>query len=88
MRSFFSGFSSGVTLGANGSNAAYIKSLLEYDFRILLRLGSKKSDYVVAVDSSFEKIHVVSQSFWTALDGIPIFISDSRTGIGLKRISC
>lgn len=58
MRSFMSGLS-GLTV-ASSSDAQYRKSLMEYDFRILLRFISRKKDYVVAVDESFDKIHNVS----------------------------
>ena len=54
MRSLLSGLT---TLSV--TTDAYKRSLAEYDFRILLRLAIKKVDYVVAVDDTFEKIHVV-----------------------------
>ncbi|KAJ3103972.1 TBC1 domain member 8B [Phlyctochytrium planicorne] len=42
---------------ASKANAAFIKAMNEYEFRILLKCSSKKIEYVVAVDETFEKIH-------------------------------
>jgi hypothetical protein len=48
--SFFSGI-------ANVTIDYYKKSIATYDYRILLKLTSRKQTFVVAVDDSFEKIH-------------------------------
>ena len=38
-------------------SAAFLKSISDYEFRIILKCPSRKSDFVVAVDDTFEKIH-------------------------------
>ncbi|KAI9095959.1 rab-GTPase-TBC domain-containing protein [Phlyctochytrium arcticum] len=55
VRSLFSGFAA-LSLGS-GPDASYRKSLMDYEYRIILRCPSRKADYVVAVDDTFEKIH-------------------------------
>ncbi|KAJ3153650.1 hypothetical protein HDU86_005148 [Geranomyces michiganensis] len=59
MQSLFSGFTafSLAVSAPSPADAAFRRSLLEYDHRIILRCPSRKLDYVVAVDESFEKIH-------------------------------
>ncbi|KAH6573779.1 hypothetical protein BASA61_005347 [Batrachochytrium salamandrivorans] len=42
---------------SSSSDAVYRKSLLDYEYRILLRFNSRKADFIVAVDHSFDKIH-------------------------------
>ncbi|KAI8900293.1 rab-GTPase-TBC domain-containing protein [Globomyces pollinis-pini] len=58
VRSFFSGFSSKPT---NNSETAYKKSISEYDFRILLKIESRKQCFVIAVDETFDKIHTLAE---------------------------
>ncbi|KAI8822174.1 rab-GTPase-TBC domain-containing protein [Fimicolochytrium jonesii] len=55
VRSLFSGIAS-LSL-SNSPDAAYRRSLMEYEFRIILKCPSRKTEYVVAVDETFEKIH-------------------------------
>ncbi|KAL2911819.1 hypothetical protein HK105_208669 [Polyrhizophydium stewartii] len=52
-----SGAAAGGPGGPSSTDAAYRRSLMDYDFRILLRFLSRKVEFVVAVDDSFEKIH-------------------------------
>ncbi|KAI9360414.1 rab-GTPase-TBC domain-containing protein [Zopfochytrium polystomum] len=47
----------GVGMGLSATDAALIKSIAEFEYRIILRCPSKKTDFVVAVDDTFEKIH-------------------------------
>ncbi|KAJ3283578.1 hypothetical protein HK104_010324 [Borealophlyctis nickersoniae] len=55
VRSLFTGIAS---LSLSGSSdLAYRKSLAEYEFRIILKCASRKADYIIAVDETFEKIH-------------------------------
>ncbi|OAJ37166.1 hypothetical protein BDEG_21229 [Batrachochytrium dendrobatidis JEL423] len=42
---------------SSSSDTAYKKSLLEYEYRILLRFISRKAEFIIAVDHSFDKIH-------------------------------
>ncbi|KAJ3173298.1 hypothetical protein HDU87_007671 [Geranomyces variabilis] len=61
VQSLFSGFAA-FSLAASSApsspaDAAFRRSLLDYDHRIVLRCPSRKLDYIVAVDESFEKIH-------------------------------
>ncbi|TPX64567.1 hypothetical protein SpCBS45565_g05797 [Spizellomyces sp. 'palustris'] len=55
VRSLFSGIAS-LSLSTS-SDSAYKKNLMEYEFRIILRCPSRKAEYIVAVDDTFEKIH-------------------------------
>lgn len=55
---FLSGFSN---IGITGE-AAYRRSIAEYDFRILLNLETRKQRFVVAVDETFDKIHTVPRT--------------------------
>ena len=55
MRSFFSGLTN-LSL-TSSQDAAYRKSIAEYDYRILLKINTRKQVFVIAVDESFEKIH-------------------------------
>ncbi|TPX55175.1 hypothetical protein PhCBS80983_g05535 [Powellomyces hirtus] len=55
VQSLFSGLAS-LSLAVS-PDATYKRSLMEYEFRIILRCPSRKRDYIVAVDESFEKIH-------------------------------
>ncbi|KAJ3134127.1 hypothetical protein HDU90_005223 [Geranomyces variabilis] len=60
VQSLFSGlaaFSLAVSAPSSPADAAFRRSLLDYDHRIVLRCPSRKLDYIVAVDESFEKIH-------------------------------
>ncbi|KAJ1561867.1 hypothetical protein HK405_002346 [Cladochytrium tenue] len=43
--------------GTSAAVAALLRSLSEFEFRIILRCPSRKADFVVAVDDTFEKIH-------------------------------
>ncbi|KAJ1566927.1 TBC1 domain member 9, partial [Cladochytrium tenue] len=43
--------------GTSAAVAALLRSLGEFEFRIILRCPSRKADFVVAVDDTFEKIH-------------------------------
>ena len=62
-RSLFSGLS----LVGNPN----LKRLADYEFRIILRLQTKKTEYLIAVDSTFESIHEnwnwVEQNFFMKL---------------------
>ncbi|KAI8926099.1 hypothetical protein BC831DRAFT_458036 [Entophlyctis helioformis] len=52
------GIAASVAAGTSSTvDAAYRRSLLEFDFRILLRFVSRKQVFVVAVDDAFDKIH-------------------------------
>ncbi|KAI8833549.1 rab-GTPase-TBC domain-containing protein [Chytridium lagenaria] len=59
IQNFFGAISVSVstTTSANGATPAFIRSINEYEFRILLKCSGKRGDYVVAVDENFEKIH-------------------------------
>ncbi|KAJ3414905.1 hypothetical protein HDV05_005854 [Chytridiales sp. JEL 0842] len=59
VRNIFS-FTGAVSAGSTGTaaaSAAFLRSIGEFEFRIVLKCPTKKSDYVVAVDDTFEKIH-------------------------------
>lgn len=60
-RSFFSGLTTTLSMASSGTltDAAYRKSISDFDFRIILNLTSRKQSFVIAVDESFEKIHHV-----------------------------
>ncbi|KAJ3209806.1 TBC1 domain member 8B [Dinochytrium kinnereticum] len=60
IQNFFGVISASVVATSNatsGASAAFIRSINEYEFRILLKCSAKKLDYVIAADDSFEKIH-------------------------------
>ncbi|KAJ3330223.1 hypothetical protein HDU76_006176 [Blyttiomyces sp. JEL0837] len=69
----------GGAAGTAAANAAFLRSIGEYEYRILLRCPSKKLDYVVAVDDTFEKIHTdwnwVERNLYLKL----LEIEDSKT---------
>jgi hypothetical protein len=55
--SFGTSASTGGSTGTAAASAAFLRSIGEFEFRIVLKCPSKKADYVVAVDDTFEKIH-------------------------------
>ncbi|KAJ3026290.1 hypothetical protein HDV00_012031 [Rhizophlyctis rosea] len=54
VRSLFTGIAS---LSLSASSDTGRKAYTDYEFRIILRCPSRKADFVVAVDDTFEKIH-------------------------------
>ena len=70
-QSFLSGLSS-LTVSSNtsGTDAAFRKSISEFDFRIILLLESRKQTFVIAVDESFEKIHKVGKCCISNLEAL------------------